>query len=144
MFLETVCRRSRETPQAAPDRESENFSSIVSGLYHSRFGGNGEEGPPVPIPNTEVKLFIVDGTARAAWWESRMPPTYYKPFKVNALKGFFISLTASAGSWPDKALLKRFVALRLPICSLASFCVGHILLGSRFTALACKLADSTQ
>lgn len=31
-----------------------------------QFGGNGEEGPPVPIPNTEVKLFIDDGTARAA------------------------------------------------------------------------------
>ena len=29
---------------------------------------------PVPIPNTEVKLFSADGTARAAVWESRTPP----------------------------------------------------------------------
>jgi len=29
---------------------------------------------PVPIPNTEVKPSSADGTARAAWWESRMLP----------------------------------------------------------------------
>ena len=38
------------------------------------FGGYSEEVTPVPIPNTEVKLFSADGTAREAWWESRTPP----------------------------------------------------------------------
>jgi hypothetical protein len=38
------------------------------------FGGDGEEVTPVPIPNTEVKLFSADGTARATVWESRTPP----------------------------------------------------------------------
>ena len=38
------------------------------------FGGNGEEETPVPIPNTAVKLFSADGTAREAEWESRSLP----------------------------------------------------------------------
>ena len=37
------------------------------------FGGYSEEVTPVPIPNTEVKLFSADGTAGAARWESRTP-----------------------------------------------------------------------
>ncbi len=37
-------------------------------------GGYGEGVPPVPIPNTEVKPFIADGTARETVWESRTPP----------------------------------------------------------------------
>ena len=44
------------------------------------FGGYSEEETPVPIPNTEVKLFCADGTAREAEWESRTPPKkLYKP-----------------------------------------------------------------
>jgi hypothetical protein len=38
------------------------------------FGGNSVEATPVPIPNTEVKLYSADGTARAAVRESRTPP----------------------------------------------------------------------
>jgi hypothetical protein len=42
---------------------------------HCNFsGGNGEEVTPVPIPNTEVKLFSADGTAWETMWESRTPP----------------------------------------------------------------------
>ena len=41
------------------------------------FGGHSEEAPPVPIPNTEVKLFSADGTAWATVWESRSPPILY-------------------------------------------------------------------
>ena len=37
-------------------------------------GGHSEEDPPVPIPNTEVKLFSADGTAWVTVWESRSPP----------------------------------------------------------------------
>ena len=35
--------------------------------------GNGEEGTPVPIPNTVVKLFSADGTWDVGPWESRTP-----------------------------------------------------------------------
>ncbi len=38
------------------------------------FGGDSGEVTPVPIPNTEVKLFCADGTARATVWESRELP----------------------------------------------------------------------
>ena len=34
-------------------------------------GGYAEGVTPVPIPNTEVKLFRADGTAWATVWESR-------------------------------------------------------------------------
>ena len=45
---------------------------------HEKFyGGHSKEDPPVPIPNTEVKLFSADGTARATVWESRSPPFFY-------------------------------------------------------------------
>jgi hypothetical protein len=48
------------------------------------FGGNSEEETPVPIPNTEVKLFSADGTAWEAKWESRTPPKnlYISPESV--------------------------------------------------------------
>ena len=32
---------------------------------------------PVPIPNTTVKTWAVDGTWRAAAWESRWSPEFY-------------------------------------------------------------------
>ena len=34
-------------------------------------GDDSKEDPPVPIPNTEVKLFNVDDTWWATAWESR-------------------------------------------------------------------------
>ena len=37
-------------------------------------GGFGEVAIPVPIPNTEVKHLIADGTMRFAAWESRTLP----------------------------------------------------------------------
>ena len=40
-------------------------------------GGNGIEDPPVPIPNTEVKLNCVDGTWRVTARESRTLPDYF-------------------------------------------------------------------
>ena len=44
-------------------------------LFQNRFfnlaGDNSEEAIPDPIPNSEVKLFCVDGTAWEAMWESR-------------------------------------------------------------------------
>ena len=37
-------------------------------------GDLSEGDPPVPIPNTVVKLLSPDGTARASVWESRTSP----------------------------------------------------------------------
>ena len=37
-------------------------------------GGNGEEVPPVPIPNTEVKLFSAENTWLDTAREDRSPP----------------------------------------------------------------------
>jgi hypothetical protein len=37
-------------------------------------GDDFEEATPDPIPNSEVKLFGADGTAREAVWESRTLP----------------------------------------------------------------------
>ena len=34
-------------------------------------GGDSKEDPPVPMPNTEVKLLHVDDTWRETAWESR-------------------------------------------------------------------------
>ena len=38
-------------------------------------GADCDEGPPVPIPNTEVKLISVEDTWRAAARENRTAPT---------------------------------------------------------------------
>ena len=44
-------------------------------LSFENFLGDFREGvTPVPIPNTEVKPFIADGTTRVAVWESRTLP----------------------------------------------------------------------
>ena len=40
------------------------------------FGGDSAEEPPVPIPNTVVKLRSADGTAGLPLWESRTPPDH--------------------------------------------------------------------
>jgi hypothetical protein len=48
--------------------------SIVE--YIAYFGDHSEEDPPVPIPNTEVKLFSADGTAWVTMWESRSSPSF--------------------------------------------------------------------
>ena len=56
------------------------------------YGGHSKEDPPVPIPNTEVKLFCADGTARATVWESRTPPFFIaqKPRTVNLYGAFVV------------------------------------------------------
>jgi hypothetical protein len=40
-------------------------------------GGFRGKAPPDPIPNSEVKLAIADGTARVTVWESRTLPDYF-------------------------------------------------------------------
>ena len=54
------------------------------------FGGDSEEETPVPIPNTEVKLFCADGTAWATVWESRpLPRILQSPRCLYDIPGFF-------------------------------------------------------
>ena len=45
-----------------------------------RVGVEGAEGPPVPIPNTEVKLSSAEDTWLATAWENREMPTLKKSF----------------------------------------------------------------
>ena len=53
-------------------------------IRKKRSGDDGEEDPPVPIPNTEVKLFSADGTWRETARESRtLPEQKMKPSLVN-------------------------------------------------------------
>jgi hypothetical protein len=47
---------------------------IVSLENETLSGDDGEEVTPVPIPNTEVKLFSANGTWVVAPWESRTLP----------------------------------------------------------------------
>ena len=71
--------------------------SLSPALTETDFiGGDSKEDPPVPFPNTEVKLFCADGTAWATMWESRSPPIFfYKkvPNQIHSGWGlFFCSL----------------------------------------------------
>ncbi len=46
-------------------------------FLHNLAGDNSEEATPDPIPNSEVKLFSVDGTAWVTMWESRSLPAFF-------------------------------------------------------------------
>jgi hypothetical protein len=56
----------------------------LSCISYDFSGGNGKEETPVPIPNTEVKLFCADGTAWETAWESRTPPDIFPLRAVTA------------------------------------------------------------
>ena len=43
---------------------------------YTKVGVNDDEGPPVPIPNTVVKLISAENTWRAAAREDRSTPTF--------------------------------------------------------------------
>ncbi len=61
-------------------------------------GANREGDTPVPIPNTEVKPLIADGTAEFALWESRtVPHSTHTAIKRPRFGGVFLC--------PDKAAL---------------------------------------
>ena len=63
-------------------------NSIVDlGVWFS--GLISERATPVPIPNTEVKPFSAEGTARAAVWESRTRPGFYSKRLQQKLGAFF-------------------------------------------------------
>ena len=48
---------------------------MIEYILSSKVGVNNGEGPPVPIPNTEVKLIRAEDTWRATAWENRSMPT---------------------------------------------------------------------
>ena len=50
-------------------------------------GAFNDEGPPVPIPNTEVKLISAEDTCLATDWKNRSVPTLIK-----GQKAFYASL----------------------------------------------------
>ena len=49
------------------------------GKDHPESGDDGWEAPPVPIPNTAVKLPRVESTGLEAAWEDRLLPVTSKP-----------------------------------------------------------------
>ena len=52
-----------------------NFHLISRSLLVNLIvGADGGEGPPVPIPNTEVKLVCVENTWLETAWENRTTP----------------------------------------------------------------------
>ena len=64
-------------------------------MWHTVFfslGGKSAMDPPVPIPNTEVKLRSADDTASARVWENRSPPGDYFLKKPTMTWAFFFQL----------------------------------------------------
>ena len=56
-----------------------NYMYVSVKNAEHKVGVNDHEGPPVPIPNTEVKLMSVESTWVATPWEDRtMPTLFYK------------------------------------------------------------------
>ena len=58
--------------------EKRHSRYVVDNSFAYYSGGYGGEVPPVPIPNTEVKLSCADGTAWVTVWESRELPGFLK------------------------------------------------------------------
>ena len=48
-------------------------------VYNTFRGDNDEEETPVPIPNTEVKLFSAENTCELPCWKDRTSPCLYIP-----------------------------------------------------------------
>jgi hypothetical protein len=80
-----------------------------------RTGDNSEKGTPVPIPNTEVKLFSSDDTAWATAWENRKSP-FHPPIWAS----FFLNNESprGSGSVVEHFLAKEDVAGSNPVSRL--------------------------
>ena len=67
-------------------------------------GGDIEEVPPDPIPNSEVKLLGANGTAPVTVWESRSLPDFFETespiTKVVGLFAFVGTLLAKSNAIP--------------------------------------------
>ena len=75
-----------------------------------------ERATPVLIPNTEVKPFSADGTARAAVWESRTRPGFILKRLQQMLRAFFFALYPTL---PDICLRLIFSDKHKPLKNLA-------------------------
>ena len=68
-------------------------------------GDHRGEDPPDPIPNSEVKLAIADGTARVTLWESRSSPgIQFK--KARHWRAFFLYTGSRQHSSPSNIFLR--------------------------------------
>ena len=89
--------------------ESTLFDFEVTAVKHCfqsialKTGANGDEVPPVPIPNTEVKLISVENTWLATAWEDRAVPVLKTPAAnaagVFLVKVAFLQVKCSADVW---------------------------------------------
>ena len=77
----------REMILAYIDRASRRLTWQKAEKTIQRSGDDGWEAPPVPIPNTAVKLPRVESTGLEAAWEDRLLPVTSKP-RIN-LRGLF-------------------------------------------------------
>ena len=57
----------------------ERCYTLTRSFENTPVGAFSDEGPPVPIPNTEVKLISAENTWGAAPWEDRATPTSSEP-----------------------------------------------------------------
>ena len=75
-----LVKRSRHRPLTPVTRVRFPHGSPIAGVYNA-------EVPPVPIPNTEVKLSSAEDTWREAAWENRSMPA---PKKDTRKRVFFL------------------------------------------------------
>ena len=72
-------KKHKGTNEGIRERDQSKCCSVlrVHLKEENKSGGDSIEVPPVPIPNTEVKLNCVDGTWRATSRESRTLPDLF-------------------------------------------------------------------
>ena len=64
-----------------------SFQGVILNSVVGVFNG---EGPPVPIPNTEVKLTSAENTCLATDWEDRSMPTLMEPLSLTLVPFFLL------------------------------------------------------
>ena len=66
--------KAREKDKREIEKEEYEYCLVLRVHAEEESGDNSEEDPPVPIPNTEVKLLSVEDTWRAPARENRSLP----------------------------------------------------------------------
>ena len=80
-------------------------------MAHRKVGVDCGEGPPVPIPNTEVKLTCAEDTWREAAWENKQMPTFFALIAQSVEHAAVNrSVTGSSPVWGAKTPLKPSVS----------------------------------
>ena len=72
------------------DRASRSLTRQKAEKTIQRSGDDGWEAPPVPIPNTAVKLPRVESTGLEAAWEDRLLPVIQKPPQKTAGAFYYV------------------------------------------------------